>query len=159
MANSSQFPPEVQKAISTLSRYADLNPGALQQTLSRIDFQGSPRTSIHFSVGGVKFSGGLGEIFPPRTTVNAVDPCLRANCEGPDGGCTYFHPGREIRNHRAESFVYNPGRHNCRPFGSRSRIEADLKNITAADVERYKDQITHDMCALMYAMRELNIGL
>jgi len=115
-----------------------------------------------FKLAGKLFHGNIGEIFTDEKQPEKIKDCrFGINCVKKNN-CDYYHdpikyPGsKDHRNFIASSWLYTPqnsiyrvyGR--SRRFGSRSRLSSDLKELKDDEVEKFSDQVTHDvLCSLV----------
>jgi hypothetical protein len=117
-----------------------------------------------FKIAGKLFHGNIGDIY----TDAFVTPSKIKNCKyigRCDKGsyCNYYHnprmfPGsKDYRNFISTSFLYIPAGINTRPnvknmrrFGSRANIDLDIFSLQPEEIERFHDQVTHDLlCAFV----------
>jgi len=115
-----------------------------------------------FKLAGKLFHGNIGEIFTDEKQPEKIKDCrFGINCVKKNN-CNYYHdpmkyPGsKDHRNFIASSWLYTPqnsiyriyGR--SRRFGSRSCLSSDLKELKDDEVEKFSDQVTHDvLCSLV----------
>jgi len=107
------------------------------------------------------FHGNIGKIYNNQKNPMRVKACkFEQNCNRIET-CTYYHdplifPGRkEIRNYAANSWTYiepdatlrDPTR--IRRFGSRDNLSTDLAGITKEEIDRFNDQMFHDMLCML----------
>ena len=111
----------------------------------------APLDKFAVLIAGKLFTGNVGKIFPPNSTIDNVKncsglPCTRVNC-------TWYHPNRRgFRNYTASSWVYSPQatHHATRRFGDRTTLTVDKDILTAEEKEIFHDQTMHDiLCSLV----------
>jgi len=117
----------------------------------------------HFAImiNGEVFHGNIGKIYNNQKDPVRVKSCkFGANCNR-SNTCTYYHDplefsGRkDIRNFAANSWMYvepsaslrDPAR--IRRFGSRDNLSIDLPGITKEEIDRFNDQMFHDMLCML----------
>lgn len=112
-------------------------------------------TANHFAVmiAGQLIHGNIGDVFVGGENLEKIKDCHFASGCSRAASCNYYHnpmkyPGsRDVRNHIAGSWIYNPNgtRGRCRRFGSRARLDVDIAATSADDIERLHDQVMHDL--------------
>lgn len=114
-------------------------------------------TCGHFAlrVSGVLFHGNIGNIFTDEKTPDKIKDCRFAETCAKKSECDYYHnPRRHLdsqdhRNFVASSWLYNgsdPKRRNRgRRFGSRASLDVDIIGLQQDEIDRFRDQVMHDI--------------
>lgn len=139
----------------------------------------------HFAVrlGRHLLHGNIGRIYPPGTRFPVgVKTCAKRKCTDPS--CTYYHnPARlcgsnsssdeacrplplHIRSHIADGFVYHsrseaprrPVPYGGRHFGDVSALALDMISLRKEEVERFLDQVAHDLVCAAVILENWNEG-
>ena len=126
----------------------------------------------HFAIkiNDTVFHGNIGKIYNNQKDPVKVKACkFQANCNKPDS-CMYYHdplkyPGRkDIRNFAANSWMYieptanQRDPHRIRRFGSRDNIAIDIIHITKEEIDRFNDQVFHDILCMLVLKKYADVG-
>lgn len=111
----------------------------------------APLDKFAVIIAGKLFTGNVGKIFPPNTTIDNVKNCSGSPCTRTN--CTWYHPGRRgFRNYTTSQWVYSSvsGRLAMRRFGDRTTLSTDKDILTTEEKEIFHDQTMHDiLCSLV----------
>lgn len=116
-----------------------------------------------FRLNGRLLHGNIGTIYIDEAAPARVKNCKFAAGSCRRSACDYYHPPvmkqqaltrqpREYRNYVASSWLYAPigsGRSRARRFGSRPNLDIDIVDMQGEDVERFHDQVMHDLLCSM----------
>lgn len=113
----------------------------------------------HFAVrvSGMLIHGNVGNIFIDEKIPSKVKNCKFSNRCLKKDSCDYYHDPLEHsgstdrRNYVVSSWLYQPssGMSKYRKFGSYSRLEEDIWTMTREDIDRFRDQVMHDILCLL----------
>lgn len=100
------------------------------------------------NIGKIYISGGNQNQNQNPTKIRACrfgDKCVKVG-----GKCEYYHGPPDVRNYSAVSWMYSQTIGGARRFGSLDNLDNDIILINQEDVQKYQDQIMHDLlCGLL----------
>lgn len=116
----------------------------------------------HFAIklNGVLLHGNIGNILVDEKSPYKIKNCkFLSKCLKKDS-CDYYHDPLEHagstdrRNYFASSWVYQSSyASKYRKFGSYSKLEQDIWTVTRDDIDRFRDQVMHDLLCVLLLLK------
>jgi len=118
----------------------------------------------HFAIklGGRVFHGNVGIIYTDEKNPEKIKDCKFFTSCTRRSNCDYYHNptkfsgSKDCRNFVASAWLYSPptshykNRTRSRRFGSRDTMDADIFNLQPEEIDRFYDQMMHDLlCAMI----------